>query len=161
MRILAIDPGARESGVVEFLSGKVFQAGVVANQTVMTLCCEPRFDVVAIEDFVTYRAVDRNSRETLKWIGAFRWWAEHYTTRVLELTRSEIKSHLCGGCKGIKDSHVWAACCDWYGLGTKEAKGTKKDPGPLYEVKSHARSALAVALVAHDRLEAADAAEEE
>ena len=163
MHILAIDPGAVQSGVVELdlETRRVSRAGVLANRDVPRRFNSNHVKVVAIEDFVTYQAVDRTARETMKWSGVFRWWAEFNSKRVLEITRSEIKAHLCGSCRGMRDTHVWAACCDWYGVGVKDAKGTKAHPGPLYGVTSHARAATAVAMVAYDLFKAADAAEGE
>ena len=51
-----------------------------------------------------------------------------------------------------KDKNIRQALIDRFGPG-KAAIGTKKAPGPLYGLKSHLWSALAVAVVAADALE--------
>jgi len=56
--------------------------------------------------------------------------------------RKEVKIYLCGSMKA-KDPNIRQALIDRLG-----DPGTKKNPGPTYGVKSHAWSALAVAVTA-------------
>ena len=60
--------------------------------------------------------------------------------------REDVKLHLCGSPRA-KDANIRQALIDRWG-GKAEAVGTVKKPGPLYGVKSHAWSALAVAVTA-------------
>ena len=61
------------------------------------------------------------------------------------IKRQTTKAVLCGTARA-KDPNVHQALIDMYGGSMKAAKGTKKAPGPLYGVKSHIWSALAVAV---------------
>jgi hypothetical protein len=77
----------------------------------------------------------------VRWIGRFQQaWRDPEEVRLVY--RREVKLHLCGSMKA-KDANVWQALIDKLG-----PVGTKACPGPLYGVKSHARSALAVAVTA-------------
>jgi len=85
--------------------------------------------------------VGREVFETVRWIGRFQQ-AWHKPEEVRLIYRRDVKLHLCGSMRA-KDPHVWQALIDKLG-----PVGTKASPGPLYGVKSHARSALAVAVTA-------------
>jgi hypothetical protein len=80
---------------------------------------------------------------TCKQIGRFEHIGEQSTFQ--ELTRREIKLHLCGTMRS-GDANVRAALVDKFGGSRAAAVGTKKTPGPLYNVKGHASAALAVAV---------------
>ena len=86
--------------------------------------------------------VGKDIFETVAWIGRFEQAFQGETHRV---TRREVKLHLCNSARA-KDPHVRQALIDKFGPGRKEAIGTKKAPGPLYGIKTHLWSALAVAV---------------
>ena len=64
------------------------------------------------------------------------------------LYRREILRALDVTGKGNRDSLVRERLIEMHGGDAKTAKGTKKNPGPLFGVSSHAWAALAVAVVA-------------
>lgn len=145
MNILAIDPGTAESGWCTFLEGKVCESGTSSNADVLEhikQCNYSRINTLAIEMVASYgMAVGREVFETVRWIGRFQQaWRAPEEVRLIY--RRDVKSHLCGSMRA-KDTNVWQAIIDRLG-----PVGTKKEPGPLYGVKSHARSAVAVAIIA-------------
>jgi hypothetical protein len=151
MRIIAIDPGTKQSGVVlATWSGKNepiwhrVKAEVTPNEEVEDMLLDV-VDPVVIEMVACYgMAVGKETFETCVWIGRFMAVAQDSN----RIYRRDIKLHLCGSAKA-KDANIWQAILDRYG-GKESAIGNKKQPGPLYGVKSHARAALAVALTWHD-----------
>ena len=64
--------------------------------------------------------------------------------RFVLMTRREVKLHLCNSARA-KDANIRQALLDRWG-GKAVAIGNKKNPGPLHGVKSHAWSALALAV---------------
>lgn len=125
-------------------------SGVDSNEDVLThikQCCNSRVDTLAIEMVASYgMPVGREVFETVRWIGRFQQaWRDPES--VLLIYRKDVKMHLCQSMKA-KDTHIWQALIDKLG-----PVGTKAAPGPLYGVKSHARSAVAVAVTAAHMLE--------
>jgi len=172
MRILAIDPGPTQSGVVVYGEGGVIYAKQRDNEIfVAELRAEKwgpeiwgemvEIDLLAIEWIENYGyAVGRDVFQTVYWIGRFAeaWWA---TSSCLLIPRRDVKIALCGkstyrdpvtgSMKGIQDKHIRRAIINRFparGGGKTPAVGTKAKPGPLYGMKSHLWSALAVALTA-------------
>ena len=150
--ILAIDPGTEQSGWC-FLGAdrRVKDSGVLPNADVLRLvwngvheigALRCAADTLAIEMVASYgMPVGREVFETVRWIGRFQQaWRDPEAVRLIY--RRDVKLHLCGSMRA-KDPHVWQALIDKLG-----PIGTKACPGPLYGVKSHARSALAVAVTA-------------
>jgi hypothetical protein len=85
----------------------------------------------------------------VRWIGRFQQaWADPDDVRFI--TRHQVKIHLCGSMRA-KDPNVRQAVLDLLG-----EPGTKKKPGATYGVKSHAWSALAVAITAQAKLAKVD-----
>jgi hypothetical protein len=82
--------------------------------------------------------------DTCLWIGRFmQKWSQHARCTLPSLVfRKDVKMHLCGVTKA-KDANIRQALIDKFG-----APGTKKAPGRLYGIKSHAWPALAVAVTA-------------
>jgi hypothetical protein len=142
---IAIDPGTTESGVCVFhgdtLTGSyVTNNLMLRNQLGIQRSRRERPQVV-IEMIASYgMAVGKETFETCVWIGRF----DEACGGADRLFRKDIKMHLCGSARA-KDANVWQAILDRYG-GKESAVGRKKNPGPLYGVKSHARAALAVGL---------------
>jgi hypothetical protein len=150
MNILAIDPGTTKSGVVHLEShtGKITAFVKDNNDLLDGLYLMNVQAVVVVEMVACYgMAVGKETFETCVWIGRFLEAAEQ-TLHTSRLYRRDIKLHLCGTARA-KDANIWQAILDRYG-GKEAAIGSKKQPGPLYGVKSHARAALAVAVTYQD-----------
>tara|TARA_R100000501_G_C2619188_1_gene112582 strand:- start:185 stop:577 length:393 start_codon:yes stop_codon:yes gene_type:complete len=90
--------------------------------------------------------VGRSVFTTCKWMGQFELQWKMSLKHWTYITRSEVKIELCGSMKA-KDSNIRQAIIDKYGETKKKAIGTKKAKGPLYGIKSHVWSALALAIV--------------
>lgn len=161
MKVLAIDPGSEVSGWVVYDGERVLEAGVSPNHDILYEILYDMEDVgswldcdtLVIESFAP-RGQPLYSQlvDTAIWIGRFTqaWDGE---VNVHLVVRDDAKRHLCGG--GPRgDANVRAALIDRFG-GKDKAIGTKKDPGPLRGVKSHAWAALAVAVTWMDRAVAA------
>jgi hypothetical protein len=147
--ILAIDPGTEQSGwCVLNEGGLLVNSGVEPNKDVLkrVVWASATRYTVAIEMVASYgMPVGREVFETVRWIGRFQQaYADPEAVRLVY--RRDVKIHLCGSMKA-KDANVWQALKDRLG-----EVGTKKHPGPLFGVSSHARSALAVAVTVHDKL---------
>ena len=151
MKFFAVDPGTRESAWMLFDTELYDHGGPVPGQ----MGIEPNADV---EKIVTGEgsllacewieamgmAVGKEVFETVAWTGRF--W--HAAERFYRVTRRECKLHLCGSMRA-KDPNVRRALLDLYpdsGGGSTPQVGTAKKPGPLFGVRSHLWSALAVAV---------------
>lgn len=145
--ILAIDPGTEQSGWCVF-DGAVVNSGVEPNADVLRRVGHGVIGYdLAIEMVASYgMPVGREVFETVRWVGRFQQ-AFYAPERVMLVYRRDVKLYLCGSMRA-KDQHVWQALQDKLG-----PVGTKNNPGPLYGVKSHARSAVAVAVLAAHNLE--------
>lgn len=147
--ILALDPGPQVTGWAALEGMRVLDTGVVLNEQVLQmlqtgigLVAWP--SEVAIEMIASYgMPVGREVFETCVWIGRFQQ-AWHRPEAVRLVYRKDVKMHLCGTPRA-KDPNVWQALLDKIG-----PVGTKKAPGPLYGVKSHARAAVAVGVTAFE-----------
>lgn len=157
--ILAIDPGTTKSGWVLYDNGIVLECGVMENNELLDTI--PSFavgaDVMAVEMIASYgMTVGRDTFETVLWIGRFvQKWAD--TTRnyfkphrCVKVYRQDAKKCVCRTHKA-SDADVRSALIARLG-----DVGTKKAPGPLYGVKSHAWAALAVAVTAEDMIKNPD-----
>lgn len=155
-KLLAIDPGTDQSGWCILRNGKVDDSGVSDNQDVLrAVYAWPHS--LAIEMIASYgMAVGREVFETCVWIGRFVQ-AHQYPETVRLIYRRDVKLHLCGSPKA-KDANIRQALLDMFprtGGGKTPQVGTKKAPGPLFGVSSHAWSALAVGVTALNMKEAA------
>lgn len=143
--ILAIDPGTTESGWVEFEDGRVLASGVSNNYDLVKNIHSHPAQKLAIEMISSYgMPVGKEVFETCVWIGRF---IEAYRRPLSSMQsffvyRKDVKLYLCGTSKA-KDANIRQALIDRLG-----PQGTKANPGPTYGVKSHAWSALAVAVTA-------------
>ena len=142
--LLAIDPGTVQSGWCVIVDGLVVNSGVEPNGDALDRVkwaasgdCS-----LAIEMVASYgMPVGKEVFETVRWIGRFQ--QAHFDPEAVQLIyRRDVKLYLCGNVRA-KDPHVWQALIDKLG-----PVGTKANPGPLYGVRSHARSAVAVAVTA-------------
>jgi len=86
-------------------------------------------------------SVGQTTFETVRWIGRFQQaWRDPEAVRLIY--RHQVKQHLCGT-QRAQDTNIRQALLDLIG-----PQGVKKAPGPTYGVKSHAWSALGVAVTA-------------
>jgi hypothetical protein len=158
MVILAIDPGPEKSGVTVYDAKRqcIRNAAVMTNHdlTSKIRLGEIRADMLAIEMVACYgMAVGEETFETCLWIGRFIEAWEHDTGGVAHKTyRKDVKLYLCNSLRA-KDANVRQALIDMFG--GSSAIGSKKQPGPLYGIKSHMWSALAVAVTAAHQLKEA------
>lgn len=150
--ILAIDPGTHESGWCLFDGTRVVDSRVYDNATVLaTIEISKHIDILAVEMVASYgMAVGKEVFETVWWTGRFTQ-AWKSPDSVIRVYRKDVKLHLCGSPRA-KDPNIRQALIDRIG-----PVGTKKEPGPLYGVKSHAWAALAVAVTVHDGIQRAAA----
>ncbi len=143
MRVLAIDPGNIESGVVLWDGEKIIQHGKYANDEVLQIIYHESYDTLLIEMIASYgMAVGKEVFETCVWIGRFQ------QARIENLPvshdirlvyRREVKLHHCQSAKA-KDSNIRQALIDKYG-----DKGTKKAPGTTYGLSADTWQAFALA----------------
>jgi hypothetical protein len=143
MIVFAIDPGTTQSGWALLEGAHVIDSGVSENADLLRwVQAGQGADVLALEMVASYgMAVGRDVFETVRWIGRFQQaWRDPEAVRLVY--RKDVKMHLCGTMKA-KDPNVRQALLDQLG-----PPGTKKAPGNTYGVKSHAWSALAVAVTA-------------
>ena len=162
MRLLAIDPGTRESAwvildtvwsvPVRLADGSAATAprlidfGIIPNDDLLLLlrgiAADRSADAAVIERVQPLgMSVSDDVFETVYWSGRF---AEAlYPRPVTRLGRKAEKAHFCGTTRA-KDPNVNAVVKDRYGGAT--AKGTKASPGPLYGVSRDVWAALAVGL---------------
>jgi hypothetical protein len=153
MTIFAIDPGTTQSGYCIY-DGQVHESGVLTNEAMLARLQDELFRMgrvrLAIEMIASYgMAVGREVFETCVWIGRFQQ-AWHAPEAVELVYRKDVKLHLCGTPRA-KDPNVRQALLDMFprtGGGATPQVGTKKQPGPLFGVSSHAWPALGVAVTA-------------
>lgn len=153
MKILAIDPGQHESAwlVFETESGHPDDFGIEPNEKILPIIDALNFTcrhlvIEMVSHYGTGMPVGKSVFDTCVWIGRFvQCWESTSALPHALLTRQTIKAVLCGSARA-KDANVRQALIDLYGGSMKAAKGTKKAPGPLYGVKTHIWSALAVAV---------------
>jgi hypothetical protein len=144
--MLAIDPGPTQSAYVRWDGSRVIECGWHPNEHVRDVLREYSDDTVAIEMVACYgMAVGAPVFETCVQIGRFL----EVAIRAHLVFQKETRMHLCGSMRA-KESNIRQALLDRFG-----PVGTKKAPGPLYGVKSHIWSALAVAVTASETKEPA------
>lgn len=162
--VLAIDPGLEQSGWVTVSgAGDVWSGGVSDNGDVLALiddfALENPTGEMAIEMVQSFgMPVGADVFETVYWIGRFsQMWANSASGRQsIRVPRSDVKMHHCQT-QRAKDANIRQAIIDRYpptGGGKIPQIGVKRNPGPLYGVRSHIWQALAVALVVIDRRQA-------
>lgn len=171
MIILAIDPGPEHSGWVVYSEGKVVHAGTeTPNEKVLsiitsedlvsgfrTTVLQPTgFNSLAVEWFQSYgMPVGATVFDAVAWVGRFEQAAIERNLRTMRITRADCALELCHT-KRAKESALRQRLIDLHGGDRRAAIGIKKAQGPLYHVKGHAWSALAVAYTAHRQLEGLD-----
>jgi hypothetical protein len=141
--VLAIDPGPEQSAYVVLDKGNPCGEGIVSNDELRSMVRRLDCPELAIEGIACYgMPVGKETFDTCIWIGRF---IEAHGGRHTLVYRPEIKQHLCRSARA-KDANVRQALIDRFGPGKDKAIGKKASPGPLYGIKSHCWSALAVAV---------------
>jgi len=146
MKILAIDPGNKQSGWCLFDGERVHDSGVLDNDEMLGRVMLHRDKTLAIEMIASYgMAVGCEVFETCVWVGRF---LQAHGRDVRLVYRKDVKMHLCHSMRA-KDGNIRQAIIDLFpatGGGKVPQIGTKAKPGPLYGVSSHAWPALGVAI---------------
>jgi hypothetical protein len=151
MTIFAIDPGPKESAFVVRRDGNIDSFGKQNNHQVMARLTESSRSgtVLVIEKIASYgMPVGEEVFETVYWTGRFAeaWrWCGH-NKEAVRIPRKEICVHLCGSARA-RDANIRQACIDRVG-----PVGKKSAPGPTFGIVADVWAALAVALVAEDRI---------
>lgn len=171
--VLCIDPGPDQSGYVLVQDGKVIEGGRKDNDELLVqidlLNHYVMFGTIFTPGNVTERETEAERKYTviIEWLscygsaigqsvlrtaeacGRFREMVESvYGTTYLELTRPEVCRRLAGQTRGITKAVIRRAVIDIMG-----EIGTKREPGPLYIMRSagpHAWDALAL-YAAHEK----------
>jgi hypothetical protein len=154
--LLAIDPGFTRTAWITLNAAthRPLAFGIWDNADVLALCeaADPCGWAVIEQVEGMGMAVGREVFETVFWSGRFLQALTARGVLVDRLPRRAVKLHLCGTSRA-KDANVRQALVDRYGPGDRAAKGTKKEPGPLYGVSKDVWAALAVGVT---HLDAAD-----
>ncbi len=154
MRILSIDPGNTQSGVVLW-DGSVRFSAQLQNEDVLKILDNPPpyeygRNILAIEMVACYgMAVGKEVFETCVWIGRFQERSVRLGGPVQLVYRHQVKIHLCHTMKA-KDPNIRQALIDKHG-----PVGTKKAPGKLFGISGHLWAALAVADYVSDTIKEA------
>lgn len=171
-KVLGIDPGTTDSGVVMYDAESlvVLDAWTGFDNDALLIKIRSDYfgaDVCAIEDIEAMGfAVGNTTLITCKWVGRFQEaWENFSGVKAHIISRGDEKIMICG-CKtyrnpksgkvvGIKDPEIKAALKDRFpqtGGGKTPSVGTKKQPGPLFGVTKHAWSALAVVITLEEQI---------
>lgn len=146
--MIAIDPGSEQSAFLFYRNGRVLKADIVDNEGLREMLIHTHTRPVVIEMVASYgMAVGKDVFETVYWIGRF----SEAVGGAERIYRKDVKMTLCGNNRA-KDANIRQALIDLFGPGKEAAVGTKSSPGPLYGIKSHLWSALAVA-VTYERMQ--------
>jgi hypothetical protein len=123
----------------------VLESGTELNENVLDFPALPSFDgaLVAVEMVASYgMPVGREVFETVLFTGRLVERADAWRHPTQLVYRKDVKLYLCQSARA-KDANIKQALIDLLG-----PVGTKAQPGPLYGVKGHTWSALAVAAYA-------------
>jgi hypothetical protein len=156
MIVLAIDPGPVTCGVVLYDSTarqvlNSYKAATVDEA--LSLCRGLEYDrieLVAIERVQSMGQAGASLLQTSEVVGRLHQRALDSGLPVVLLYRREVCSHLHVHGAG-KDAQVRQRMIEAHGGSQELAVGTKRNPGPLYGVASHAWQALGLAYVAAER----------
>jgi hypothetical protein len=154
MRIMAIDPGNKESAYVIWDGQKIHGAEKVPNESIIKLLPGVIVGMVVFEQVACYgMPVGEDVFETVFWTGrmvencVYAW---HDWDRI---KRSDVKMHICRSTRA-KDSNIITALVDRFDSERKfgkYGKGTKKNPGPFFGFSKDVWQALALAVTYHDK----------
>lgn len=160
MQFIAIDPGAEQSAWVVYDSdqNRLGPSGILPNDDLLNILgAQHPFAAgiahMAIEMVACYgMPVGKSIFDTVFWIGRF---VQAFNGPHTLVYRRDIKLHLCNSARA-KDANVRQALLDRFpatGGGKTPQIGVKSARGPLYGIKSHLWSALAVAVCWADTMQ--------
>lgn len=148
MRVLGIDPGQEKSAYLLWNSSEneVLAMDIVDNEYLLSpVICTLEYDICGIETVVSYgMPVGKTTFETCFWLGEFRRRLKDINKPYYLVEKPSIRLHFCNS-RRAKDSNINQSLIDRFG-----SKGTRKNPGILYRVKTHIWSALAIAVYVAD-----------
>ncbi len=137
IKILAIDPGPLQSGLVVWNGTSILYLEIVDNERIILEDLNLiEADVLVIEQIKSYgMSVSDSIFDTVFWTGRFcqKWEGDWF-----RVPRREVKMHLCGTMRA-KDSNIRQALIDRFG-----PPGVKKSPGLTYGLKKDLWSAFAL-----------------
>ncbi|MCL2220988.1 MAG: hypothetical protein FWC20_01795 [Oscillospiraceae bacterium] len=152
MRVIAIDPGNKESAYC-IMCAETFEPldfGKVENHMlrhyIRDLWQFDEIDCVAIENLQSYgNLIGRDVLDTAQWIGRLYECFTRKTIRDLQLIyRMAVKVHICQDSRA-KDTNVRRALIDRFALhDLKNGKGTKKNRDWFYGFKADCWAAYAL-----------------
>lgn len=135
MRILAIDPGNKQSAYVVMEDWAPVEFGKENNEDILQVIHREaqKLDACIVEMVASYGlAVGKDVFETCVWIGRFSEAAGGLNCQVDYIYRMEEKMNLCHNSKA-KDANIRQALIDRFaGFDFKNGKGTKKKPDFFY-----------------------------
>ena len=156
MIVIGVDPGPTQSAFVVLRDGvRIMEKGIESNLWLreylptygdQLVIIQPK--VIVFEQVESFgMAVGKDVFETVFETGRLFQVVAEVATR---LPRKAVKMHLCHSMRA-KDSNIRQALIDRFGGSKAAAIGLKKTPGPLYGVRSHEWSALAIAVTWFDQ----------
>jgi len=143
IRIIAVDPGPKESAVLQWDGEGVINPRILTNDALRSWFLDFETDgwTIAIEMIACYgMPVGAETFETCLFIGRLQEIAGVKELPCQLVYRRDVKRHICNNIFA-GDPNVRQALIDRFG-----PPGTKKNPGRLYGVHKHLWSALAVAI---------------
>jgi hypothetical protein len=143
MKILGIDPGPEESGLVfwDARAEKILVKAKDLNENIIGQFGLFSDGILAIEMVACYgMAAGKDLFETALWVGRFIQAAEQIGMKWQKVYRKDVKLFFCQSMRA-KDGNIRRTLIDRFG-----DPGKKKDPGKLYGVSGDEWSALAVAV---------------
>ena len=150
MIVIGVDPGPTQSAYVVWDGVRVHHKGILPNGHLVSWLNQVMVDAVVFEQVESFgMAVGRDVFETVFETGRM---FQIVASIAQRMPRREVKMHLCHSMRA-KDSNIRAALIDRFGGSKAAAIGLKRSPGPLYGVRSHEWSALALAVTWFDQHE--------
>jgi hypothetical protein len=155
MKLIAIDPGSKESAFVVWDGKRIWGRDLLENNSVKSMLqtCFSSNEINAQYELVIEKVacygmpVGESIFETVYWSGRF---TEAFAGEAYRLPRKDVKMHLCGNVRA-KDSNVTQALVDRFAPFEKnKGKGTKKSPGFFYRFKADIWQAFALAVTYWD-----------
>ena len=146
MRILAIDPGDKQSAYcfIDSEDLRPLRFAKAENAVVLLILQLEAYDFVVIERLASYgMPVGRNVFETCEWVGGFTQAAQKPVDYIY---RQDEKLYLCHDSRA-KDANIRRALIDRFAThDLKNGKGTKKNPDWFYGFSADVWAAYAVGI---------------
>lgn len=142
--LLGIDPGTTRSAYVVLHGDRVAAMGIEDNEELVRVLLDQPLDTTFAIERIEPRYGLRMGWETIatcEWVGRFVQAGSVFDDEPTLLRRSDILRHLAVPPKANADSGVRMAMLDRWGGESAGRKG-----GPLYGIRTHLWSALAVAV---------------